>query len=201
MSGDILSIKETQTSDIKHYISPPPLRWSDADEALRAHLAELGIDFNSYMRSVNRTQREAHEPAPDLRFAVQDGLDSVSKARNPELPLGQVLASVADFFAPGTTNRFDSTALLEHLRSEFRRKGDGTGSQVSAPQALNEQDLNVYEKVAGDLVEGLRAFADPYTDGRAFGESVRAALSEANQAGLDSKKLISSLVDVLKKPA
>lgn len=201
MSGGILNIKETQTPDIKNYISVPSLDRDDPDEHLRARLEELGIDYDSYKRTASRQKRGVEEPSPNLRLTVQDGLDNVSKARNPEHPISQILADVAGYFAPGATNRFDSTALLEHLRTQLSSAGDGTGSPVPTPQALNEQDANVYEKVAGDLADGLRAFAGPNSDGRAFSGALRAALSEANQAGLDSKKLISSLVEALKKPA
>ncbi|CAN2980619.1 conserved hypothetical protein [Pseudomonas sp. PM2] len=64
MSGGVLNIKETQTSDIKYYFNPPALARSDTDDALRSRLAEMGV-----------SKANVQYPLPDLRFIVQGGID------------------------------------------------------------------------------------------------------------------------------
>lgn len=199
MERKSLSIQDFQ--DIKAYLNVPSLQPEERsyEQMLRDRLEELGIDIRDYQQSDTRAKRHSQEPPADLRLTVQNGLHNLAKARDPEQAFSQVLAGVADYFAPGAANRFDSTALFDHLRSESKGVGDSPKSQSAQAETPNEPDAKMYDKVAGDLADSLLKFSGANSNGKHFGESLRAALKEANQAGLDSAQLVSKVMEVLKE--
>ncbi|EIK71639.1 hypothetical protein PseBG33_5141 [Pseudomonas synxantha BG33R] len=199
-----MDFKGLSIPDIKNYINVSGLQRDESPEssyeqALRERLEELGINYDDYKKSTARSKRNSQEPPADLRLTVQDALHNLAKARDPEQPLSQILAGVADYFAPGAENRFDSTALLDHLQSEAIGVADSSKSHFAKSETLNNPDPEMYDKVAGDLADSLLKFSGSNFNGKHFGESLRAALKEANQAGLDSAQLVSKVMEVLKE--
>ncbi len=199
-----MDFKGLNIPDIKNYINVPGLQRDESPEssyeqALRERLEELGINYDDYQKSTARSKRNLQAPPADLRLTVQDALHNLAKARDPEQPLSQILAGVADYFAPGAANRFDSTALFDHLRTESKGVGGSPKSQSAQAETPTEPDPKVYDKVAGDLADSLLKFSGSNLNGKHFGESLRAALKEANQAGLDSAQLVSKVMEVLKE--
>ena len=195
-------MKEISLQDVKNFINVPEVPRHEDDD-VRAYLESLGINYETseYNRNRSRSPRSIQESQTDLRFAVQEGIDGAAKARNPEHALSPILAGLADFIAPGAADRFDSKGQLDHLRTALGGEGGASNGKRSLPGEQKQPDPQTYDKVADDLAQSFRLFADSNSNLGALFESLKGAFSEANQAGLDTEKLLAGLSGALKKPA
>ena len=193
---------ENDFSRVKRNIDVPEIPQSE-DAEIREYLESLGINYETseYNRNRSRSPRSIQESQTDLRFAVQEGIDGAAKARNPEHALSPILAGLADFIAPGAADRFDSKGQLDHLRTALGGEGGASNGTRSLPGEQKQPDPQTYDKVAGDLAQSFRLFADSNSNLGALFESLKGAFSEANQAGLETEKLLAGLAGALKKPA
>ena len=195
-------MKEISLQDVKNFINVPEVPRHEDDD-VRAYLESLGVNYETseYNRNKSRSPRSIQESQTDLRFAVQEGIDGAAKARNPEHALSPILAGLADFIAPGAADRFDSKGQLDHLRTALGGEGGASNGTRSLPGEQKQPDPQTYDKVAGDLAQSFRLFADSNSNLGALFESLKGAFSEANQAGLETEKLLAGLAGALKKPA
>lgn len=195
-------MKEISLQDVKNFINVPEVPRHEDDD-VRAYLESLGVNYETseYNRNKSRSPRSIQESQTDLRFAVQEGIDGAAKARNPEHALSPILAGLADFIAPGAADRFDSKGQLDHLRTALGGEGGASNGTRSLPGEQKQPDPQTYDKVADDLAQSFRLFADSNSNLGALFESLKGAFSEANQAGLETEKLLAGLSGALKKPA
>lgn len=195
-------MKEISLQDVKNFINVPEVPRHEDDD-VRAYLESLGVNYETseYNRNKSRSPRSIQESQTDLRFAVQEGIDGAAKARNPEHALSPILAGLADFIAPGAADRFDSKGQLDHLRTALGGEGGASNGTRSLPGEQKQPDPQTYDKVAGDLAQSFRLFADSNSNLGALFESLKGAFSEANQAGLETEKLLAGLSGAIKKPA